>query len=107
MGRPGGSVLMGVLPLGTLAAPSRAEIAVAGNDGKVAPLGPGCHGIAWGCDGRTPVIPCMAERVSLSSASDGAALKPTGMIRTKDGPAGIRNAEPRGGTMGGSEDDNG
>lgn len=104
MGRPGGSVLMGVLPLGTLAAPSRAEIAVAGNDGKVAPLGPGCQGIAWG---RTPVTPCVAARVSLSSAFDGAALKPTGMIRTKDGPAGIRNAEPRGGTMGGSEDDNG
>lgn len=110
MGRPGGPALFAVPVLGTLAAPARTEIAVSGTGGtggKVAPLGSCCHGNVRGLSGRTSVTPCRVERMSLPFAFDGAELKPTGTIRMKTDPARIRNAEPGGGTTGGSEDDNG
>jgi DNA-binding beta-propeller fold protein YncE len=59
-----------------------------------APVGHWCQGIAWSRDGRTLVTQCMIEREILSFAFDGASLKPTGTIRMKNGPAGIRTAEP-------------
>ena len=59
-----------------------------------APIGQWCQGIAWSRDGRTLVTQCMIEREILSFAFDGSSLKPTGTIKMKNGPAGIRTAEP-------------
>ena len=59
-----------------------------------APIGQWCQGIAWRRDGRALVTQCMIEREILSFAFDGSSLKPTGTIKMKNGPAGIRTAEP-------------
>lgn len=53
-----------------------------------------CRGVAWSRDGRTLVTQCMIEREIRSFAVDGASLEPTGAIMMKNGPAGIRTAEP-------------
>lgn len=59
-----------------------------------APIGGWCQGIAWARDGRSLVAQCMVEREIHAFSFDGTALKPTGTIATRNGPAGIRTAEP-------------
>ena len=60
------------------------------SEGKV---GHWCQGAAWSKDGKTIVVQCMIERQLQVLAFDGKALKPTGSIQLKAGPAGIASAQ--------------
>lgn len=53
-----------------------------------------CQGIVWSRDGKTLLTQCMIERTILAFRFDGSKLTPTGAIALKNGPAGIRTAEP-------------
>ncbi len=59
-----------------------------------APIGVWCQGIAWAKDGRSLVVQNMADREMMAFTFDGKALASTGTIKMKNGPAGIRTAEP-------------
>ncbi|WP_375453930.1 YncE family protein [uncultured Methylobacterium sp.] len=59
-----------------------------------AEVGHWCQGIVWSRDGRTLLTQCMIEREILAFSFDGSRLAPAGTIRTGNGPAGIRTAEP-------------
>ena len=59
-----------------------------------AKIGHWCQGIVWSRDGRRILTQCMIERELLAFSFDGKTLQPTGSIKLKAGPAGIRTAEP-------------
>ena len=60
-------------------------------------IGKWCQGIAWSANSKTLLVQCMVEEeitVVRFSGLTGRSLQKMGTIKLKNGPAGIRTAEP-------------
>ena len=58
-----------------------------------AKIGKWAQGVAWSRDGKTLLAQSMAENALAIPSFDGKALKVTGQIKVKGGPAGLRTAD--------------